>query len=239
MTMKKATLLVLALCGLTAAQGLTIAILGTRSFTDLQDYLDNDPRIDFVTFIGIGWDIPPEEHLKGYDCLITDGWGAVYDQEDYGNILANVVDDGGRVLSVSFSMMGPYGPNDCSPTGRWWDEGYCPYECVSFDRIHTYKNLIIDEPGHPIFDGVDNVNGVFGRVRTELRAGAVELAHFTDAGGVALNADETVCGINYRSTDDHDWTGDGFRLIANAACYLADYVDIQPSSWGRIKALGE
>jgi hypothetical protein len=76
-------------------------------------------------------------------------------------------------------------------------------------------------------------------VQTELRAGAVELAHFADAGGVALNADESVCGINYSSSDDHFWTGDGFRLIANAACYLADYVDIQPSSWGRIKALGE
>ncbi|MBD3400542.1 MAG: hypothetical protein GF399_09440, partial [Candidatus Coatesbacteria bacterium] len=129
--MKTVTLLVLALCGLTAAQGLAIAILGTRSLTELQDCLENDPRIDFVNFFSVGWGIPPEEHLKGYDCLIIDGWGAVYDQDDYGNILANVVDDGVSVLSVSFSMMGPYGPNGCSPTGRWWDEGYCPYECVS------------------------------------------------------------------------------------------------------------
>jgi hypothetical protein len=176
--------------------------------------------------------------LKLYDCALNDGFHSICDPVAFGDLLADYVDGSGKVLSISYGMMGPFG-DEGSPTGRWWDEGYCPYECVSFDRIHTYKNLIIDEPGHPIFDGVDNVNGVFGRVRTELRAGAVELAHFADAGGVALNADETVCGINYRSTDDHDWTGDGFRLIANAACYLADYVDTQPSSWGRIKALGE
>jgi hypothetical protein len=72
-------------------------------------------------------------------------------------------------------------------------------------------------------------------VDTILSSGAVELAHFPDTGGVAVNAQENVVGVNYLA-GAHRWTGDGFLIMANAACYLAGHSDVQETSWGQIKA---
>ncbi|MBD3372734.1 MAG: hypothetical protein GF403_08470 [Candidatus Coatesbacteria bacterium] len=88
-------------------------------------------------------------------------------------------------------------------------------------------------------NGVSAVDNVWARVQTSLRSGAYELAHFVDAGGVAVDEDETVIGVNYRSRDDRDWTGDGWLLLANAACWLCDYSTVRETSWGAIKARGE
>jgi hypothetical protein len=236
--MKKVLILCLALTGAAGALSVIMLVNSFDNFDGLYQHLCADPRFDVVYRYRIRYDPPPPELLQLHDCATIDGYFRFCDMVTLGNLLADYVDGGGRVVCNYYAMKGPY-EDDGSPLGRWWFEGYSPYACLCDADYHYPEDLIIDEPGHPIFDGISAVNGARGRMQTELRAGAVELAHFADAGGVALNADETVCGINYRSSNDHFWTGEGFRLIANAACYLADYVDIQPSSWGRIKALGE
>ena len=234
--MKRLIVFLLALVVGAHALSAVLLVNGFNYFDDLYGYLLDDPRFDTVYRISIQDTLPPLSVLQLYDCALNDGFHSICGPVAFGDLLADYVDGGGKVLSIYYSLKGPFAN---APTGRWWDDQYSPYGCTSCEHLHGYQDLIIDNPGHTIFDGVDGVGNVYGRVQTELRPGAVELAHFTDAGGVALNADESVCGINYSSSDDHFWTGDGFRLIANAACHLADYVDIQPTSWGQIKALGE
>ncbi len=208
-------------------------------FDDLFQALDTDPRTGNVTRISIRDSLPPLTFFQMYDCVVTDGFFPVCDPVAFGDLLADYVDGGGRVLSVFYAMMGSYGPNDCAPTGRWEADGYCPYECTSPVFFNGYTDLIIDEPGHPVMYGVSAVDNVWARVQTSLRSGAYELAHFVDAGGVAVNEDETVVGVNYRSSYDRDWTGDGWLLLANAACWLCDYSSVSEASWGCIKALGD
>ncbi|MCK4593635.1 hypothetical protein KAU45_03975 [bacterium] len=71
---------------------------------------------------------------------------------------------------------------------------------------------------------------------TILRSGAVELAHFADTGGVALSMAENVAATNYTPHIGHRWTGDGYLIMANAACYLTGYSEVREASWGQIKA---
>ena len=224
-----------------ASEPISVAILVADYyyFYELHQALEADPRTGWVNRISISDSLPLLEHLQNYDCVVTDGFFTVCDPIAYGDLLADYVDGGGRVLSVFYAMMGSYGPNDCAPTGRWEADGYCPYECTSPVFFNGYTDLIIDEPGHPVMYGVSAVDNVWARVQTSLRSGAYELAHFVDAGGVAVNEDETVVGVNYRSRDDRDWTGDGWLLLANAACWLCGHSGVSETSWGRIKALGD
>ncbi|MBD3372015.1 MAG: hypothetical protein GF403_04780 [Candidatus Coatesbacteria bacterium] len=210
-----------------------------NSFDELYNALDADPRTGNVTRISIRDSLPPLTFFQMYDCVVTDGFQTIIDPVAFGDLLADYVDGGGRVLCVFYAMMGSYGPNDCAPTGRWEAEGYCPYECINWVCFTGYTDLIIDEPGHPVMNGVSAVDNVWARVQTSLRSGAYELAHYVDAGGVAVDEDETVIGVNYRSRDDRDWTGDGWLLLANAACWLSDYSTVRETSWGAIKARGE
>jgi hypothetical protein len=94
--------------------------------------------------------------------------------------------------------------------------------------------MIIDQPDHYIFTGVERLWDCNWRVETIMREGATELAHFADAGGVAVNAEESVVGLNYLITDE--WIGEGYLIMANAAYYLAGGAAVRETSWGQIKA---
>jgi len=239
--MKKALFLTLALIGVVSAEAIRVAVL-TSSFgrySDLEQILESDPRILDVTRFGISSTLPPLYQLLIFDCVIATGSFTVCDPVAYGDLLADYVDEGGGVLCVREAMLGSYSYYESAPTGRWEAEGYCPYECISSLLINEDMDLIIDQPSHSIFDGVDGVDDVPLRVRTALRSGAYELAHFVDAGGVAVNEDETVVGVNYSAENDPYWTGDGWLLLANAACWLCDYSSVSEASWGCIKALGD
>ncbi|MBD3372736.1 MAG: hypothetical protein GF403_08480, partial [Candidatus Coatesbacteria bacterium] len=187
--MKKVLILSLALAASVAADPIRVAIL-TPSFnlySDLEAALDSDPRIIDATRFGISSTLPPLYQLLIFDCVIATGSFTVCDPVAYGDLLADYVDDGGGVLCVHEAMLGSYSHYESAPTGRWEAEGYCPYECTSSSLIVNSKDLLIDQPSHYIFDCVAGVDEVHLRVQTSLRSGAYELAHFADAGGVAVN----------------------------------------------------
>jgi len=129
-----------------------------------------------------------------------------------------------------------YYPDHEGIGGRWRSDGYCPYYSFTSIYLEGYLDLIIDQPGHEIFEGVSGLWDSYWRADTYTRSGAVELAHFPDAGGVAVNAAGNVIAANYLPEDIHRWTGDGYLIMANAACWLAAHSNVREMSWGQIKA---
>ena len=198
------------------------------------DYFNDDSRFDMVFFLSCGGRTPELSTFQFFDVVFYGGWSPYLNPELFGDRLADYVDSGGCAIGLTVGMYAR--PDHWGITGRWEAEGYCPYRRTVEDLPFSYEDLIIDQSEHPIFDGVSYVHDSYYRIYCELRSGATELAHFSDTGGVAVNADGTAVGINIEGSDYYRWTGDGFLIMANAACWLAAHSSVQEMSWGQIKA---
>ncbi len=198
------------------------------------DYFNADTRFDMVFYLFCSVRTPELTTFQCFDVVFYGGWSPYFNPELFGDRLADYVDSGGYAIGINVGMFaGLWGHGI---TGRWEEEGYCPYRRTLEDWCFFYDDLIIDHPEHPIFDGVGYVHDSYFRIYCELRDGATELAHFSTTGGVAINSDETAVGVNIEGSDYYKWTGDGFLIMANAACYLAAHSDVRETSWDFIKA---
>jgi hypothetical protein len=197
------------------------------------DFFNADERFDEVNYYDCHLYTPDFDEFLYHDVVITGGTSSYYEPIIFGDRLADYVDLGGCVIVTACSLT--QWPLGGGIGGRWHDDGYCPYYSDNPNLLEGYEDLIIDDPRHEIFDGVAGLWDSRWRADTILRSGAVELAHFPDSGGVAINDQENVVGVNYLG-GNHLWSGDGYLIMANAACYLAGYSEVRETSWGKIKA---
>ena len=207
-------------------------------WTEAVEYVRNDQRFDEVYLINCQNLTPSLELMQRFDVIFVGG-GEYKDQEDFGDNLADYVDGGGFVVSIFFAFF--YYPEEgFGIGGRWLEDCYTPYKTVIGDWfyyfVRDYRDLNILEPEHPIFQGVSHLKDVRDHFLLELQPGAREIADFTYYPGIAINADNTVVGLDYDCSDYSEWTGDGFLIMANAACWLAAQTDVRETSWGVLKA---
>jgi hypothetical protein len=200
---------------------------------EILDYFEADERFDEVNFYNCCLGTPNFGEFLRHDVVFAGG-GLYHDPDLFGDRLADYVDQGGCVVVEAGGLK--YWFTTVGIGGRWRADGYCPYYSNHGNWLLGYEDLVIDEPGHEIFDGVSGVWDSYYRADTILRDGAVELAHYADAGGVAVSAAEDVVAANFTLYVGHEWTGDVYLIMANAACYLAAHSDVRETSWGRIKA---
>jgi len=202
------------------------------------DYLKNDPRFGLVDWYDCTAYTPTVGEMQNYDVIFTGGSRSLYDQNTFGDNLAEYVDNGGFVIPILYMLA--FAQGQLGIGGRWFEDGYSPYEPVLGDLwdwyVYRYMNLNILEPEHPIFEGVSHLSQVPVHILCELRPGAHEIADFTYYPGIAINADDTVVGLDYDGSTFGEWTGDGYLIMANAACWLAAHSDVREMSWGQIKA---
>ncbi|MCX7022920.1 MAG: hypothetical protein NTW26_11750 [bacterium] len=218
---------------LSAAQ-LNVAFMLSEPRADWEEvigFFTDDGRFGELDYYDCVSGTPPLGVFVLYDVVVVGGVPEYLDPVVFGDRLADYVDQGGLVVveggKLAHKSYGGIG-------GRWYDDGYSPYYSMMRYPLEGPEDLIIDQPDHYIFNGVSGLFGCNWRVNTTMREGAAELAHYSDAGGVAVNAAESVVGLNFLITDV--WTGDGHLIMANAACFLAGYADVQETSWGQIKA---
>jgi hypothetical protein len=203
-------------------------------WTDAIAFLENDERFDRVQYVYCGNQTPPLGIMQQFDVIYTGGT-RYDDQILFGNRLADYVDGGGYVVSIYYTLY--YWAGNYGIGGRWLEEEYAPYGTIEGEFYYDdYQDLNIIVPDHEIFQGVTHLSDVKWHIQLELRTGSNEIADFPDYPGVAINADETVVGLDYLCQNVHQWTGDGFLILANAACYLAAHSDVKETSWGWIKA---
>jgi len=227
-------LLVLPLAALAGLDAVFLVGDFYQYWSDVVEYVRNDPRFDIVYFYSIMDWMPPLEFMRNFDVIFV---GGTYTKEpdEFGDNLADYVDEGGCVVCI-FGMLF-YDPSGYGIGGRWLEDEYAPYGHIPDGYIiYDYQDLNILEPEHPIFDGVSHLSDVYSHFPLELRSGANEIADFPDYPAIAINAGITVVGLDYVCNNPQGWTGDGFLIMANAACWLAAHSNVQEMSWGQIKA---
>lgn len=208
--MYKVIFLVLLTVVLGAAQ-LDVAFMVTerREFwAETIGFFEDDGRFSDVDFYDCReGSTPPVGVFLLYDAVVVGGGPMLLEPRIFGDRLADYVDLGGCVV-VEAGKLSNW-PWSGGIGGRWHYDGYAPYYSENTDWFESDEDLVIDDPGHEIFDGVSGLWDSRYRVDTILQDGAVELAHFPDTGGVAVNAQENVVGVNYLA-GSHRWTGSAF-----------------------------
>ena len=161
--------------------------------------------------------------LNAYDAVLVYSDMPFADNVAMGNVLADYVDGGGRVVVGAFSFM-PSGVVPQGIGGRLSTGGYLPFTQGSiFLGGGDHLVLEADLPQSPYLTGVDSFDGglVSYSNQVGLTSGATQIAHWSDSSPlVAVKGDVVGLNLYPPSSDAHgafwDASTDGDILMANA-----------------------
>jgi hypothetical protein len=216
------------------AEGIRVLIVAADDASYLASLLMAYPDIASVAYINGSTVTPNLTQLLDYDVVIAYCNYPYLDNVALGNVLADYVDAGGRLILTAFNWF-TGGGYPWYIAGRILDPGYSPFLAAGGSH-YSYANLAPDQPGHPLLQGVSSLSAYYRDIVT-LAPGAELVASWSD-GDEAVAVNGCVVGINmyYGSA----WSGDGAVLIHNAILFLMggcsayrDYVFVD--DWGRSK----
>lgn len=158
---------------------------------------------------------PTLEQLLAYDIVLTWSNYGYSNAEKFGDVLADYVDAGGKVIDLMFSQA-PYGVE-----GRFFDEDYTAFKGLgtlfSWDCLGGY------DPAHPIMDSITDVCDLFRLGGTYLTPGSTSVANWSDGEiFVAVKDNRSVVSINMYVGAYYAWAGQGDAVVHNAVLWLAD-----------------
>jgi hypothetical protein len=206
--------------------------------TDVQSKLLGTGMFSAVDIRDVATTTPSLADLSPYDAVMVFSDNDFADSTALGNVLADYVDAGGRVVVATFAL------NDDSIglSGRISTGGYLPFTAGPQSSDGPFQ-LVKDQPASPLLAGVASFDGGTSSYRAgvTLAPGSVLVAHWNDAGSTPLLATKVaasgagVVGLNMfppSNTVRSDlWNAstDGARLMANALLLPAQ----QPDGWIR------
>jgi len=163
--------------------------------------------------------MPELADLMPYDVVFVgnnNNWPL--DNDVLGDVIADYVDNGGKVILAQASMYLRAGVA-FELGGRWEAEGYSPL--TYSDVLEPGASLGVYQGTHPIMADVTYVDdfSVHG-VGHMLQSGAEAVA-FWDDGEIYIAALPDVVAFNQLLTGGNDWDGDVPTLMHNAILYLA------------------
>ena len=159
---------------------------------------------------------PTLAELLAYDVVLTWSNYVYADSVGMGNVLADYVDAGGKVVNLNFAM----GTHGWQMGGRFMTEGY-----TAMDGGGLYFGTVClgaYNPAHPIMAGVTNVCEYYRMLGTYLTAASTEVAQWSDGQSfVAVKDNRTVVSINGYVGSDYQWSGQMPDVVHNAILWLA------------------
>ena len=198
---------------------------GSGTLNLCHDNFDTNPFYGSVDYLDGSVALVPLSTLQNYTCVFT--WNNYQYLAGQGDILADYVDVGGKVVICGWAITQCYGRIVDDPA-------YCPI--VGGANNNTSVNLGTTYT-HPILDGVTAINGIGYWVDATLESGAFLIAENTLGTPLAaINVGESVVALNLVAGDYISWTGHGWLLMNNAVEYLMNTVGLEPVTWGSIKA---
>jgi PKD repeat protein/subtilisin family serine protease len=173
---------------------------------------------------------PTLAQLQAYDAVVTWTDYQYADPTGMGNVLADYVDVGGRVIPMMFSM----GTHGWQMGGRFMSEGYTAMNGGGFNFAAVCLGTY--DPNHPIMKTptpITNVCEYYRLTGTYLTPGSTTIASFSD--GLILVAakdDRSVVSINGYPGVNRQWTGQMDAVVDNAILWMttAPYMDV-PWVW--------
>jgi subtilisin family serine protease len=202
--------------------------------TDLEALLDAFDDVEADVFSPALLPTLSASALKPYDVVITNNnaqWAAAdVSATAVGNVLADYVDDGGKVIANSFV----YSYDAWRLAGRFITEQYGPFTPSTSDALITTSLGTIDMPGHPIMAGVESLTYLGFVQNVGLAPGAVPLAHWAN-GDLFAAANTRVVALNILpsfgdGSGVFSWTGDLPTFYQNAIHYLkaSSFIEVTP-----------
>jgi hypothetical protein len=170
---------------------------------------------------------PTLADLQAYDVVVI-GNNTPWNQSpapavEVGNVLADYVDAGGRVVDTNFVHDYYYDAvNDVTwyLEGRYVDEGYGPFSQSSAESPGPNTLEVVDGT-HPVMAGVSSLSENVLIVNCGLQTGATLLATWSCGyNAIAVSADQQVVGINMMVFGGAGNTGDGTALLHNAITWV-------------------
>ncbi len=160
--------------------------------------------------------IPTLNDLLPYDVVIVWSDYDYLDSVALGNVLADYVDAGGKVIVATFSW---YDNAAASLTGRFASGGYDPFISDNVGNHFTYASLGAYDAGHPIMAGVTSAADAY-RDYVSLAPDATLVASWDD-GEEFIAVKGNVVAINSYPGFYYAWSGDVGMIFHNAINYLA------------------
>lgn len=203
--------------------------------TDLETILDAYDDIEADIYPKASLPSITLADLEGYDIVVTSnntqwlGSGGV-EPEIIGDLLADYVDDGGKVIVNQFV----YSYDAWKLEGRFMDEQYGPFIPSTTDAEVVVGLGDILAPGHPLLEGVSELEYSGFVQNVSLAPGAVAVAAW-DNDELFLAANSNVVALNLLPSLGNggplQWTGDLGTIYENAVHYLAgaSFVSVDPS----------
>jgi hypothetical protein len=197
-----------------------------------------DPRIDSVVSYA-GYDSTPTlEYMRQFDAVIAVAEGAWADSETVGNLLADYVDVGGKVILMGAVLYNGPTANEHSPAlgGRIVSPDYSPVGSAE-GILYNYSPQFADDP---ITEGLtDFLNSTWALNVTTTQGGGIPLGTYTSTGALigAYNPRKPVVFVNIVPHDgDHDHF-QTVRFLGNSLQHLSEFYNwLRPAQ--RTLALG-
>ncbi len=189
----------------------------------LKTILESYPDIGLVGAWDARTDIPALGDLLPYDVLVVWSNYEYPDNVALGDVLADYVDAGGKVIVAAFSWADSFLP-DTVIAGRFADESYNPLISANLGNHAATANLGTFDGGHPIMQGVTAASDYF-RDYVTLDPGAYLVARWTDDEEFIATKGGVVA-INAYTGPYYQWTGDVGIIFHNAVNYLLTEGDV-------------
>ncbi len=188
----------------------------------IQEALLDYDDLGTVDLIDVKSSPPTITQLQAYDIVVTWNNYVFGDPVGIGNVLADYVDLGGKVINMMFSL----GVTGWEMQGRFMDENYTAINGIT----QNYSNVCLEnyDSSHPIMAGIGNVCEYYYIGETYLTADTVEIASWSDGEKfVAVKNDRSVVTINGYVGIYHLWTGQMDDILHNAIHWLySNWVEI-------------
>ncbi|MEW6499122.1 MAG: dockerin type I domain-containing protein, partial [Cyanobacteriota bacterium] len=212
--------------------------LGFLLLNDVATYLINSGWFASVTTTNGFYFTPTLSELQMFDGVLVFGWYTWDNPTAVGNVLADFVDNGGRLMvgGVANSSDGSW-----QIAGRFNTQNYWLIKPINSDYTGIYSMGTVYHPEHPIMSNVNSVlTGAKLKSGAVVNPGTTRLANFTDGTPLAVvkeqdgnrRVDISFAVITNRvSQYGIDTTSDGELLVINALEWLAkDWILAIPRS---------
>jgi len=207
--------------GITATSGPDILILSADDDSDgdspIQAILQAYGDLGTVDIYDARYVIPPLSLLKAYDVVLTWANYAFADEVIIGDMLADYVDLGGKVINLTWSF-GGVGNN---LSGRFITQNYTAIRSVSF--VSTPECLDYYNTSSPIMFGITHACSNWYSTGTYLTSGSSMVAEYGDGELlIATKDDRSVVSINGYVGYAGIWYGRLADMVHNAIWWLHD-----------------
>ena len=201
---------------LPAKQAEGIRVLVASADSCMGDYFGSlmaYPDIAAVDWFDARGAIPTLAHLLTYDVVIVHNNYHYADDAAMGDVLADYVDAGGRLILTIFNFQLGW-----AIEGRIVTPGYSPFLPPGEFNHTSWADLGVYQAGHPIMQGVSSL-GDYYRDRVNLAPGA-ELVASWDDGEELVAVNGCIAGINMYVGCNPLSAGDVSVLLHNTVTYL-------------------